>query len=241
MDSGPVKQEGSDWPAGTFLAGLKEGLRAELLALAPKRRVLAEDVLIRQGEQNHDVLVLRAANERSTACVKIVGSLDSGVEALFGVRVSGDLVGEMAAVRNTARSASVVACSAGFVHGLTKDRFLDFLNRHPEAWHLLAAMIGERLDWANQRRLDFAGFTVQVRLARVLVQLAERHGHPVDGGIDLGVRLSQEELGKLVGAGKESATKAVTQLRAAKLVVTGYRRVLLTDLPGLRSFAELDP
>ncbi|MEW2354878.1 Crp/Fnr family transcriptional regulator [Spirillospora sp. NPDC029432] len=197
----------------------------------------AGQTLMTQGASTDQVLVLRARGSRSPACVKVVGSLENGTEALYGIRVSGDLVGELAAIRDTGRSATVIACTDGAVHRLPKERFLGFLDRHPEAWRLLATMLGDRLDWANQRRLDFAGYPVDQRLARVVAQLAERHGHPVGDGIDIGIELTQEELGKLVGAAKESAVKAVKQMRGAGLIRTGYRRIVVTDLDGLKAFA----
>lgn len=226
-----------DWPIGTFLAGLKAPLRSELLAIAPEQRVRTGQTLMSQGSPVDQVLVLRAKGSRSPACVKAVGCLENGAEALFGIRVSGDLVGELAAIRDTNRSATVIACTDGAVHRLPKERFLGFLDRNPGAWRLLAAMLGDRLDWANQRRLDFTGYPVDQRLARVVVQLAERHGYPVEGGVDLGIALTQEELGKLVGAAKESAVKAVKQMRDAGLIRTGYRRIVVADPEKLKAFA----
>ncbi|WP_202637762.1 Crp/Fnr family transcriptional regulator [Bailinhaonella thermotolerans] len=234
-----VESEREAWPIGTFLAGLKASLRSELLAIAPEQRVSTGQTLMAQGASTDQVLVLRARGSRSPACVKVVGSLESGAEVLFGIRVSGDLVGELAAIRDTDRSATVIACTDGAVHRLPKERFLGFLNRNPEAWRLLATMLGNRLDWANQRRLDFAGYPVDQRLARVVVQLTERHGYPAEGGTDLGIELTQEELGKLVGAAKESAVKAVKQMRDAGLIRTGYRRLVVADLARLKAFAML--
>ncbi|MFC5181832.1 Crp/Fnr family transcriptional regulator [Actinomadura harenae] len=207
------------------------------MAIAPAQRVRAGQTLMVQGAFTDQVLALRARGSRSPACVKVIGGLENGAEVLFGIRVSGDLVGELAAIRDTGRSATVVACTDGAVHRLPKERFLGFLDRNPEAWRLLAAMLGDRLDWANQRRLDFTGYPVDRRLARVVVQLAGRHGHPVEGGVDLGVALTQEELGKLVGAAKESAVKAVRELRDAGWIRTGYRRIIVADLEGLTEFA----
>ncbi|SFP83273.1 cAMP-binding domain of CRP or a regulatory subunit of cAMP-dependent protein kinases [Actinomadura madurae] len=225
------------WPIGTFLAGLKASLRSELLTIAPEQRVSAGQTLMVQGASTDQVLVLRAQGSKSPACVKVVGCLENGAEVLFGIRVSGDLVGELAAIRDTDRSATVIACTDGAVHRLPKERFLGFLNQHPEAWRLLATMLGDRLDWANERRLDFAAYPVEQRLARVAVLLAERHGYPVEGGVDLGIELTQEEMGKLVGAARESAVKAVRHMRGAGLIRTGYRRIVVADLEGLRSYA----
>ncbi|WP_242888159.1 Crp/Fnr family transcriptional regulator [Actinomadura litoris] len=228
------------WPIGTYLAGLDAPLRSELLAIAPEQRVRAGQTLIAQGASTDQVLVLRTRGSRSPACVKVVGCLENGAEVLLGIRVSGDLVGEMAVIRDTSRSADVIACTDGAVHRLPKERFLGFLHRHPEAWRLLATMLGDRLDWANQRRLDFAGYPVDQRLARVIVQLAERHGYPVADGVHLGIDLTQEELGKLIGAAKESAIKAVRQMRGAGLIATGYRRTVIVDLEGLKAYAMDD-
>jgi CRP-like cAMP-binding protein len=239
VDYGTVVESRESWPIGTFLAGLKASLRNELLAIAPEERVRAGQTLIAQGAFTDQVLVLRARGSRSPACVKVVGCLENGAEVLFGIRVSGDLVGELAAVRDRERSASVIACTEGAVHRLSKERFLSFLHRNPEAWKLLATMLADRLDWANQRRLEFAGHPVDQRLARVIVQLAERHGHPVEGGIDLGVELTQEELGKLVGAARESAVKAVKQMRGAGLIKTGYRRMVVIDPERLKAFGMI--
>ncbi|NEA26900.1 Crp/Fnr family transcriptional regulator [Actinomadura bangladeshensis] len=207
--------------------------------MAPEQRVNAGQTLMAQGASTDQVLVLRAQGSRSPACVKVVGCLENGAEVLYGIRVSGDLVGELAAIRETNRSATVIACTDGAVHRLPKERFLGFLDRHPEAWRVLATMLGDRLDWANQRRLDFAGFPVEQRVARVAVLLAERHGYPIGDGIDLGIELTQEELGKLVGAARESAVKAVRQLRDAGLIRTGYRRIVVADLAGLKACAMI--
>ena len=196
-------------------------------------------MLMTQGASTDQVLVLRARGSRSPACVKVIGCLENGAEALLGIRVSGDLVGELAAIRDMNRSATVIACTDGVVHRLPKERFLGFLHRNPEAWRLLATMLGDRLDWANQRRLDFAGYPVDQRLARVVIQLAERHGYPVEDGVHLGIDLTQEELGKLVGAAKESAIKAVRQMRGAGLIRTGYRRIVVANFEGLRAFATV--
>jgi CRP/FNR family cyclic AMP-dependent transcriptional regulator len=51
-------------------------------------------------------------------------------------------------------------------------------------------MITARLDWADRRRLDFAGYDVRTRLARVITELADRHGYETSQGYELGVQLS---------------------------------------------------
>jgi CRP/FNR family transcriptional regulator, cyclic AMP receptor protein len=51
------------------------------------------------------------------------------------------------------------------------------------------------------------------------------------------VRLSQQEIGELIGASRESVARALTTLREHKLVETGHRSVTVLDPDALRSRA----
>ena len=60
------------------------------------------------------------------------------------------------------------------------------------------------------------------RVAGYLAEMAKRHGRPLDGGIEIGVALSQEELaGYIVGASsRESVARALMTLRKRGLITT---------------------
>ncbi|MEV5835544.1 Crp/Fnr family transcriptional regulator [Nocardia sp. NPDC052112] len=230
--------DGVDWPAGTLMARLGESSRQDLLGLALPREVPAGDVLIRQGEVRNHVLLLRSREAALSACVKISAASRSGYETLLGIRVSGDVVGELAALRGTARSATVTTCTTTLVHNIPHGSFIAFLNSHADAWEAMCRMIADRLDWANRRRLDFAGYDVPNRLARILLELAERHGFSTAEGYELGVRLSHTELGRLIGAGEDAIGLALRQLRSQGLVKSAYRSVTINDLDRLRVLAD---
>jgi CRP/FNR family cyclic AMP-dependent transcriptional regulator len=228
-----------DWPAGTLLARLGPEARKDLLTIAPPKRHPPDTVLLHQGEDTSHVYVLRSPQPQTSACVKVMARLANGTETLLGIRVSGDIVGELAVIRNSTRMATVVTCTSVITHAITHRDFLAFLHRHEEGWPALTGMIAERLDWANQRRLDFVGYSVPVRLARTLAELTDRHGYPVPGGVKLGVALSQEEFGKLIGARKDAIGKAIAHLKDAELIANHYRGIVVTDLDGLRRYGQV--
>jgi CRP/FNR family transcriptional regulator, cyclic AMP receptor protein len=169
--------------------------------------------------------------------VKVTAYLESGGTAMLGIRVSGDVVGELAGIRRQPRSAMVTTCSPMLVHVIREQVFSDFLDRHPAAWNALARMIADRLDWANQRRTDFAQFSVPVRVANVLVEICRWHGTDrTDGTRDLGVDLTQEEIANLIGAGKDAVFKAIQGFKERGLIKSGPRRKIVIDLIGLADF-----
>ena len=101
-----------DWPAGTFLKRLSEDARKDLLAISPPKRHQPDTVLLHQGENTSHVYVLRSPRPQASACVKVIARLANGTEILLGIRVSGDVVGELATIRKSTRMATVVTCSA---------------------------------------------------------------------------------------------------------------------------------
>lgn len=223
----------TSWPSGTFLARLSKPARQELLTLGIIRTYPANHTIIRQGDHGSLVFLIMHGLVKVTACT------ENGRESLLAVRVKGDVVGDMAVVSETVRSATVTTCGTVVARSVKGDVFLSYLRRQPSAALTLSALMSERLRWANQRRLEFAGYDSDVCLARLLLAVAARHGRPGPEGTDLGVPLTQVELGSLVGAKESTVQKILRDLSARGLVRTGHRRVIITDLPGLRAFADL--
>lgn len=229
---------GAPWPNGTLMARLGSRSQRDLLDLADRRPYSAGQVLINEGEPREHVFVLASDDPESDACVKVTATCSNGAETLLGIRVRGDAVGELAALRDGRRTARVTACTKLTAHYISHKDFLAFLHSHEDAWEALCRMIAGRLDWANRRRLDYAGYDVPKRLARVLLELVETYGRPAAGGHDLGVRLSQAELGALIGAKPDAVSLAIRELRTADIVSSTYRNVMINDLVALHKFVD---
>lgn len=211
----------------------------ELLRLAAGNFYEPGAVLMRQGAVGTHVYLLEPAPRGTSACVKVTATSENGIEALLGIRAAGDIVGEMAVLGRRPRAATVTVCSPLIGHPIPGDIFLSFLARRPRAWHAVSLMIADRLDWANHRRLDFAGHDVMVHIARVIVDILDLYGRHSSNTGELGVSLSQPELGSLVGAGKDAAAKAVRRLREMGFIETRYRTIIIRDVAGLRVVAGL--
>lgn len=225
---------GSPWPARTLLHGLSEEDRAELLALGRETSYGRGCQILCQGDPRGPVHLILGGRRGMTACVKVTATTANGTDALLGIRVTGDVVGELAALREPGhRSATVTTCSETTTVKIPSQEFLAFLHRRPACWEAVTRNLTERLDWANRRQLDFAGYEVRNRLARVIVELAHRHGYETPEGRKLGVQLSQEELGMLVGAKKDAASKAMRELGRLKLVSSRYRHLVVLDMTTL--------
>ncbi|MEV6929468.1 Crp/Fnr family transcriptional regulator [Dactylosporangium sp. NPDC051485] len=222
------------WAApGTYLHRLTEAARDELRAMAPRRRAEPGDVLIHQGALEHHVILLHGGISKVTALTS------DGAEALLAIRVGGDLVGEMSALNDRPRSATVTACTPLAYSVIRRPHLQTFLARHPAAALALAGMVADRLRWANQFRVEFTAYPAKVRVARVLVKMALAYGRRTPAGLEIGFELTQSELASLCGAAEVTVQKALRDFRHDGAIVTGYRTVTVTNLDTLRKAADL--
>jgi CRP/FNR family transcriptional regulator, cyclic AMP receptor protein len=233
-------QSSNGWLPGTFLARLDSALSGELLGLGSTRLVQAGEQLTCQGAPGADVYLLKAGKS-GTACMKVTAVVQSGFETLLAIRMAGDVIGEGAALRDDGtRSATVTACTDVVVQAVGQQQFLRYLDRRPAAWRALCTMLSDRLDWSNRRRLDFSAYPVRVRLVRIILELVQAHGVHTELGVELGVQVSQEELGKLIGAKVDAVGRAMSELRAEGLISCRYRCMRIHDLAALRRVADED-
>ncbi|MBM7776173.1 CRP-like cAMP-binding protein [Actinokineospora baliensis] len=218
----------SRWPRASLLGGLDDRVRRELLGLGQPVRVRDGDRLLRAGDPATHVYLLLLG------WFKVHANRPSGDEALIAVRSGGDLVGELAAFEGRPRAVSVRACGPGVVRRIEREDFLVFLTCHGSALRAVLRAVSAKHRWVA-RRLDFAGYAVQRRVACVLAELVEKDLRHPDGGIP--VRLSQAELAALSGTSVPSVQRVLREFRGMGLVETRYRRVVVVDVVGVERVA----
>jgi CRP-like cAMP-binding protein len=228
-----AREHRTEWPRTSFLAELDSPVLRDFLAAGQLVRFRKGQILLAEGAATTDAFLLLEA------CVKVTAQLDAGGQALLAIRVSGDVVGEIAVMDGGDRTATVSACAHEAVVAvrLRRDDLRSLLGRHPDAAISLTAAVSRKLRAATRRRVDINSCTIKVRIARALLELAEDYGHPVARGTLISVNLTQIELGTLIGAGETMAYRALRELRTDGLVVNVGRRLLIPNMAALRSAA----
>jgi CRP-like cAMP-binding protein len=217
-----------------LLATLEPTVQAALRGLGVVRRHHRGAFLIVEGDRSDHVILVRSGR------LKIVNTSTDGRDVLLAVRGPGELVGELnvLAGSDAPRAASVVALDDVEVQSIPATDFLRFVEHNPAVSFALLRQLAARLREATLRQADAAGYDVLRRVARVLVEEAERHGRAVEGGTAVTAGLSQHDLAGLVAASPKSVGRSLAVLRARGLVVTGRRSIVISDLEGLRRFGH---
>jgi CRP/FNR family transcriptional regulator, cyclic AMP receptor protein len=217
--------------AETFLEALTPEEAADLRASGRERHYDAGVALFHEGDDAGSVIVLLAGRAKLTV------PLSSDREVIVAVRGPGDLLGELAALVDAPRSATVVTIEPVDALIVSGSAFAAFLDRNARVGLVILRLVAERLLYADLQQAQFATHDVVGRVAHRLVELTDRFGVETGDGIVLDLPLSQEELAGWTGASREAVNKALQVLRSLHMIQTGRRRLTVLDADGLRRLA----
>jgi CRP/FNR family cyclic AMP-dependent transcriptional regulator len=203
-----------------------------LEAAGRPRHFRARQRLFREGEPGDRVIAVLGGR------VKVSVQTRSGREILLAVKEPGDLVGELSAIDGRPRSATAIALEPVDALVVTAPAFVEFIEGHPRIAVRLLRTLAAQIRDADRRSVDRDTGDITCRVARRLVDLAERLGEHRGSGVEVTLVLGQDDLAAWVGATREATSRALGRLRAEGWLTTARQRIVLTDLPALRRRAS---
>lgn len=204
---------------------------AELEALRVKgrrRRYRRGARLFHEGDSPASVFLIESGS------VKISYFTDDGREVLLAVRGSGELLAEMSAVDGEPLSATASAMDAVDALVVAAEDFRAFIEANPRFALALMQMLSRRLRDADRKRIEFSAYDTVGRVARRLVELAERFGESSGDALRITLPLSQQELAGWTGASREAVSKALASLKARGWIETHRRGITVLSPDALR-------
>lgn len=210
-----------------LFAALDDGDIAGILGLAHSERQPARQVLFREGEKGDQLLVLLEGR------VKVSLTSPDGKEAILSILEPGQLIGEMSLLDGGSRSATVTTLDACRFLVVRRQDFIGFLEHSPHVALALLQALSMRLRATNDMVGNLSFLNLPARLARVLLNLGQQYGKSSPDGVVIGLKLSQEELGNLVGVSRESVNRQVRLWVEAGLLDYVHGTLILKDSDAL--------
>jgi CRP/FNR family cyclic AMP-dependent transcriptional regulator len=170
--------------------------------------------------------------------IKLTKAAPDGRENLLSVHGQGEMFGELSLFDPIPRTSSATAVTSARLAGIAHDDLRTWLSSRPEvAMHLLQAL-AQRLRRINDVKADLVFTDVPGRVAKALLDLADRFGVATPDGVQVNHDLTQEELAQLVGASRETVNKALADFAARGWIQLAAKSVLVTDTDRLRKRAR---
>lgn len=211
-----------------FLNLVGERERQAMLQSGRRRKYRSGEALFHEGDPGHSVYFLQAGQ------VKIVQILPDGAEVILDYAGPGDCVGEMALVDDGLRSATAIALEAVEVLALTREQFMEFLRQYPAVSLLMLRHAVGMVRRMNEQVQTLLSLDATGRLAKKLLDLAERHGQQTPRGLDVGLRISQDQLAQMVGAARSTVNKQLGWFQERGILTLERERIYIHQPDQLR-------
>jgi len=165
--------------------------------------------------------------------VKVVLIGEDGREVILGVLGVSEHFGELALIDDRPRSAHVIAMEDSSLLVLRRDDFRRRVESSPAvAWSLLTEL-SRRLRRADEKIGGLVLLDVPGRIARLLLDLAEEAGANT-----IEKALTHQTIAQMIGASRETVSRAMKDFQDANWVSVERRRITLADRAALEQRAQ---
>lgn len=190
------------------------------------------DVIIRPFFHVADVFYLKKG------FVKCYVTSKDGEELTFVIFKPEDIL-PMTWIKNNRYFYYFEALTGCEMYRAPKDKFLSFMNSHPEVAEELMVKISTRLRGILQCMESLAFGNAGEKVATTLMICAERFGEKRDKSIFISIPLTQKDIASLVGMTRETTSIEINKLKRQKII--SYKRYFITvlNLKKLKSFSLL--
>lgn len=215
-----------------LFAGLSPAVLDRLAELSANRSLEPNQVLCHRGDEAGQLYGVLQGR------LKAVGSSADGREVVFVVLGPGEVTGEIALIDGKARSATLVAIDRCELLVLGRREFLALLREDSEAAIQLCQVLAAYVRRLSDTVEDAYYHKLPVRLAKKLLVLGREHGEETPDGLRIGVKLSQREIGELVGKTREAVNKQLRSWTDAELLGMADGHLVIRDVDRLEDIAD---
>ena len=194
----------------------------------PDTHVDRGQVFYAPGDESEALFLLKKGK------VRIYKATPDGWEFTLAVVEAGTMFGEMSLTAQRMREAYAEAVEPSDICVLRREDLERVVRSNPDVGLAMLRVLGERLRVCEDRLEDVGLKDVPARLARLLLQLVAQEGVMTPEGPTIPTHYTHRQLASMVGASRESVTRAFTKLRMCEAVELKDRRVYVRDMAALR-------
>jgi CRP/FNR family cyclic AMP-dependent transcriptional regulator len=158
-----------------------------------------------------------------------------GEENLLIIRKEHELFPLIWAITGQERHVIYQSLAPTVVWQISRERFMKYMQSHPEALAPLLDMTIEMYRLHSERILNLEYRSVRERLISFLLTMSQRFGHETEKGLFIEAPLRHQDIASSINASRETASRELGILERKGLITNEQSCIILTDLPALRA------
>jgi CRP-like cAMP-binding protein len=171
--------------------------------------------------------------------VRVYRVTPDGKQLTLDIYEKGTILGDMRLIgQDRMPEAFAETIDAAVICTITPNELRRLVERYPIIGVNIITFLSARLQEAERELEAMAYQRVGQRLARKLIDLAQRFGVETVRGTLIQARLTQQELAEMIGTTRETLAHTLSDFRRRGLLDTAHHRVLIRDAERLAELAE---
>ncbi len=170
--------------------------------------------------------------------VRVYRISPDGKQLTLDIHEKGTILGDMSLLgQDRLPGAYAEAIDDGVICTITPDELRRLIERYPTIGVNIIRHLSRRLESAERELEAMAYRRVDQRLARRLIDLAQRFGVRTERGTLIKANLTQQELAEMVGTTRETLAHTLGDFRRRGLLDTAHHQVVIRDAEALATLA----
>jgi len=165
--------------------------------------------------------------------VKVYRISRRGKETIIRILQPYDMFGEYAVLGDYQSRESVEAMEECELLLISRNDFMQVIQTDSDLLMKFNRMLLERNYDLETYVADLSFRDVNVRMIKKLVELARKFGKPSRDGLVIDIKITQYELGNLIGATRETTSTVLNDFKRDGLINFSGRKIIISDLDAL--------
>jgi CRP/FNR family cyclic AMP-dependent transcriptional regulator len=204
-----------------------EADQQRLVTLLRRETLKKGETLFRRGDEGNALYLILQGRIK----ISLSGPMDAVTLAVLS---QGEFLGEMALLDGLPRSADAIAMEDSFLYALKRGDFLSFIVHNEKAVRAVLSSLSLRLRKTDDLLAEMCFLNLSVRLVNKLIEMAEQQGPDTEDPELYRLKISQQEMGNILGVSRESINKELKLLRDRGWVSTGRNYIHIHQLASLK-------
>jgi len=206
-----------------IFSDLNEEEIKEIFNISSIKKFEKNDVVLLQHEPGDSLFILLQGK------VKVVLFSKDGKEVILSTLSRGDYFGEMSLLDGKPRSASVIASEDSEFIILKREKFIKLIKNYPNIALKLLSEFSRRLRTADKKISSLALMDVYGRVARAIMELAEKDGIK-EGNNYIIERPTHQNLANMAGTSRETVSRVLRDFIQSGYISIEGKNLIIHDL-----------
>lgn len=215
-----------------IFTGLTDSELESLSEAITLKRYKKRDIVYLPGDKREGIFLLHKGK------VKVSRLSEDGRELTMEIYKEGDIFGEHALIEEGEHQSMASALELSYISQISKSQMQVLMKQIPTLSYNIAKLMGLRRMSLEKKVEDLVFRNVPSRLAKLLLNLAHKYGVELGRSILINTKLSQQELGNLIGSTRETTSHFLNQFRKVGFIDFDKRVINILDKEKLEQLGD---